>query len=452
MKKLLALLFTFFLSVNLCLAKAPDIDKIIENSKVAKNSTISISVKNVSDSRIIYEKNSHKLLHPASCLKLLTIMPCIKYLGQDYRFKTLIYKDSSNNVYVKLGANPYLTSQQLKSLVNLLKQSGVSSIPNLYIDADIIDSIEWGVGWMWDDDTNRLAPKYSAYNLDRNLMKIKVSPTEKGKPVKFNVLNSSNEVITNYARTGDENNIGVARFTWNSPNMLYLYGTLNKETVIEVPINNPKNYFLSELKKHLDNADIDYDRNNIQAKKVPEKDITLVAQITTPLDSAVKDILLYSNNMMIETIFKLAAGQYSKAQGSTAEAIDMFDEYYKEIVKDKKSYQVVDASGFSRNNLITTDFITDALIFNKSKEDFEYIKSKMATPTKGTLAKRLPDLKDNVYAKTGSLTGISGLSGYITTQNGENYVFSILIQNFLDDINDVKAFEDEIVQLIYNNL
>ena len=58
-------------------------------------------------------------------------------------------------------------------------------------------------------------------------------------------------------------------------------------------------------------------------------------------------------------IFKSAGGHYTKGQGSTQKAVDMFNNYYSDIKSDKPI--IVDACGISRNDLITADWATSAL-------------------------------------------------------------------------------------------
>ena len=74
----------------------------------------------------------------------------------------------------------------------------------------------------------------------------------------------------------------------------------------------------------------------------------------------------------------------------------------------------------------------------------------MATPGVGTLKNRLLDYKDTnqIYAKTGTLSGISGICGYIKANNETTYAFSILIQNYTQDSSEAKALEDEIIKTI----
>ena len=450
MKKILLIIICFIFNITAAFgARHFDnpFDEIIENSVLKDSATISVSIKTADNGKLIYEKDSQKLLHPASTLKLLTIMPEMNVLTDTYLFKTQIYYDDEKNVYIKLGADPYFFSEDLKAMLFKLKEKGIFPINTLYIDSSIIDGIEWGVGWMWDDDTNRLMQKYSAYNLDQNLIKIQIEPTKEDEPAKISSSNSATTTIMNYVKTSpDKTDVGTCRFNWVSPNLLYIQGTVSKPVVLEVPVSSPQAYFLTELKKHLKNIGISYGK--IQYEQLPEGKLLLTEKVSG-IERAMIDILQNSRNFIAETTFKIAAQKETNTQGSTVLGVKMFNDYYKNIIqKDESRVSIVDASGVSRNNLITTDFMTDALIYIMPKNNFQLVKAKMATPGIGTMQNRLLEYKDNVWAKTGTLSGVSGLAGYVKAQNGKDYVFSILIQNFTQDIKYAKALEDEIVKKI----
>ena len=452
LKLLIIFLFIVF-SVNNAFAAKDNIgdkfDKIIEKSSLNTNATIAVSIKKTDRGSVVYERNSNKLLHPASTLKMVTIMPELNALGDKYLFKTQIYYDNDKNVYIKLGADPYLTSNDLKAMLFKLKENGIFPIKNIYIDSTIIDGIEWGVGWMWDDDTNRLIPKYSAYNLDQNLIKIQITPTTEGENAKISSANSATTTIMNYVKTSAEKtDVGTARFDWVSPNILYLQGTVSQTVTLEVPVSNPQAYFLNEMKKHLKNIGISYEK--IQYQPLPEGKIMLTEKVSG-IERALSDILQNSKNFVAETTLKVAAQKKTGHQGSTITGIEMVNDYYKNILQgNNKVIEIVDASGVSRNNLLTANFLTDVLIYITSKENFELVKSKMATPGVGTLKNRLLEYKDsdNIRAKTGTLSGISGICGYIKANNENTYAFSILIQNFTQDPSEAKKLEDEIIKAI----
>ena len=83
-------------------------------------------------------------------------------------------------------------------------------------------------------------------------------------------------------------------------------------------------------------------------------------------------------------------------------------------------------------------------------DDFKTIKEFMAQPGDGKLKDRLHELRGNAWLKTGSLANVSSLSGYVASQDGNTYAVSIITQNFKEDAKTIKAFEDEIIKLIYS--
>ena len=68
----------------------------------------------------------------------------------------------------------------------------------------------------------------------------------------------------------------------------------------------------------------------------------------------------------------------------------------------------------------------------------------------GTLKKRLKNTsaQNNVHAKTGTLNGVSNLSGYVTTKNGHLVAFSIMIQNFVKEYSIARNFQNKICELL----
>lgn len=152
MKKLLCLIGIFLLSGFCSLGFGADsFNKVISNSDIPKDN-ISVSVKNAQTGSVLYELNADKLVPPASTQKLVTLAAAADTLGPDYQFQTSIYKSTNNDLYIKLGADPYLSSNDLKTLLTAAKEKKVIAPKNIYIDASILDNADWGEGWQWDDD------------------------------------------------------------------------------------------------------------------------------------------------------------------------------------------------------------------------------------------------------------------------------------------------------------
>ena len=117
---------------------------------------------------------------------------------------------------------------------------------------------------------------------------------------------------------------------------------------------------------------------------------------------------------------------------------------------DVDSIVLVDGSGVSRNNLISVDWMTKALNKLYKQSDFEKFRDNMAQSGDGTLSNRLFEMRGDAWLKTGSLSNVSGIIGYVKSQDGSMYSVAILLQNFIDEQEKIKKFEDEIIRIIYN--
>lgn len=442
MKKLLTLLLILLFcgSVNAKAVKR-DFSGVINESGVEKNA-IAISIKDLNTGKPVYELNEKILMHPASVQKVLTLLPAVETLGEGYEFTTTIYKRENDSYLVKLGADPYLTSNDLKKLANNINLE----TKRIYIDDSVLEKKDWGEGWQWDDDMNILMPHFNSYNLDKNLIKITVMPTEKGKSA--TIINPSKYplVFFNHVVTGDENSVKATRDNSVSANTLLLEGTVNKPVTIYIPTNNLKRYFDIKLTNALADKKVYLKENFISAKQI-ESDKEL-DKISHPLSIAIDDILKNSNNMVSETVSKLAGGKAYNDRGTDIYGIKLFNKYCEKLGLDSSKIRLTDASGVSKNNLISTDFISEYLVKNKDNKVLEH----MAKPGDGTLTHRMLPIKENLRAKTGTLSDTSSIAGFLTTKKGNKYAFAIIINDTSSTISDMKTLEDYLIREAYLRL
>lgn len=448
MKKLLTILGLLAVLIDGSVAFAANgIDKAISKSTV-KRGTISVSVKNLSTGEVVYDLNSDKLVPPASTQKLVTLAAALDTLGTDYAFKTSLYKNVNNELYLKLGADPFLTSKNLDTLMAEAKKKKIVEPKNIYIDDYILDSVEWGEGWQWDDELNPLMTKFGSYNLDGNLLSIVVMPTASDAPAKIYPKKFYPLTFMNMVTTGSANNIEVEKTAVSLPDMLTVKGTVSKPETFEIPVNNLKRYFRLRLEETVNNNKLEYYGNYMQ-KKTPDKDVYLVYEISHPMQMAVDAVLERSNNLVTETVFKLAGGKFVNNTGSTDAALKMFQAYCEKLNLDTNDIKLVDGSGVSKNNLMSADFMTDFLLAISKHEQFINYKNAMATPGEGTLKDRMLYFNGNLKAKTGTLSDISSIAGYITSQSGNNYAFDIMINDAKTSNADKKMLEEYIIRAIY---
>ena len=445
MKKIIILILSLLTSG--VFAFADSIDTVIKKSEISKNSTVSVSLRKLNDGNVIFEKESNKLLNPASTLKAFTLPVIYKNLGDNYLYKTQIYK-VGNNAYIKLSADPLFNSKMLKSLINSLKDANLRNPEKIYIDDTVTDDIEYGTGWMWDDDVNPYMPKYSRYNLNGNVYTLTLEPTNDNKTINIKTPHEYNVFVINRLKYGIKNNINITRNFWEGSEKITLTGTINTKTEVKIPTLNQKRYFLSLLQDIMNYSGVNY-YGSFDSKKIPAEAV-LIKETTTPISNLYPLVAQNSNNLVAEILFKTAGGKFMNTRATTYGAIQAFKNYYNSIGVETDEIIIVDGSGVSRNDLLTTDWMTNALYkINKNDKTFNY-KEKLNVPNKGTLTNRLFELRDYLWAKTGTLANTSGITGYITTKNGNDYAFAILIQYTNKPESAAKKLEDEIITTIYN--
>lgn len=427
------------------------INSAINKASISKTADISVSFRDVKTGKNVYEFNANKPMNPASTQKLVTLIPSMATLGENYEFKTQLYVNKKNgNIYLRVGADPYLTTEDLKNMLAKLKNYKIYSAKAFFVDDSITDSNDWGEGWQWDDDMNPLMPKFGAYNLDKNLIGVTVSPTTSGAPAEIETDVFYPVAFMNNIITGAANNIKLERKNYISPDVINASGTVATETTIQVPINYPRRYFVLRLKEILRNEQFAY-YGEFGRVKLP-RGLMRISEVKHPISDAENDILKHSNNMIAETVFKVAGGKYAGGEGSAQNSIDMLNDYYTKQGISTENIRIVDGSGVSKNNMLTSNFMTQVLAMEANTPEFEAFENHMATPGEGTLTDRMLYFKGKMHAKTGTLSNVSAISGYLTTKNGKKYAFSIMVTDAKSKSADKKAFEEYVLRNAYEAL
>ena len=442
MKKLLTIFLAMLMmsSVNAKAVKR-DFSGVINESGVEKNA-IAISIKDLNSGKSVYELNEKILMHPASVQKVLTLPAAVDTLGEDYEFTTQIYSRGDESYVIKLGADPYLTSSDLKKLANNI---GLET-KRVYIDDSILEKKDWGEGWQWDDDMNVLMPRFNSYNLDKNLLKLTIMPANDGKNTM--IINPSKYplVFFNHVTVGNKNDVKISRDNSVSANTLILDGTVSSPVIVYIPTNNLKRYFDVKLTNVLEDKKV-YLKENFKPSVVNTSDKNL-DKITHPLSLAVDDVLKNSNNMVSETVAKLAGGKAYNDRGTDIYGIKVFNSYCEKLGLDTSKIRITDASGVSKNNLVTADFVSEYLVKNKNNKTLE----SLPTPGEGTLTHRMLPIKNNLRAKTGTLSDVSSIAGYLTTKSGNKYAFCIIVNDPTSTNADKKTLEDYLIREAYLRL
>jgi D-alanyl-D-alanine carboxypeptidase/D-alanyl-D-alanine-endopeptidase (penicillin-binding protein 4) len=449
MRKILGLLIG--LAFSLTSVFADTLPKTITNLKINK-SALSVSVKSVNDGTILYALNSKTPMLPASTLKLVTTFASLDTLGSDYTYSTSLFKSTNNDLYLKLSGDPLLKTADLEKMIDVAKSKEI--VPKtFYIDNTAFDKVEWGEGWQWDDALNPLMPKFSIFNLNGNMFRIEVSPTKNGSPAQIAIKPFYPVTIVNMVNTDYSNpaNVKVERNLELAQNALNLTGTVSKNIVVKtLPVPNPKINFVLSLEEVIRNKKLEY-YSPIAYAKLPDKNVYLVETVEHSVENLVPKILKNSDNLVAETLFKSAGAKFANSQGNITNSLSMLNTYLDKLKFSHDDIKIVDGSGVSKNNLMTSDYMTNFLIYLSKDENFENYLKMLPTAGEGTLKDRMLYFKDNLRAKTGTLSDTSAIAGYIVSRKGNMYSFDIMINDAKTTTSDKKNIEEQILRSIYAN-
>ena len=432
-----------FLSVLICFfivasVSANEINKRVKEISLGMGSTFSAYVVDFNTKKVIYKKNEDKYLNTASIIKPLTFGVAYKVLGSDYEFKTSLYLDNNNDVYIKLGADVLLSQNDLNNLLSNLKNIKFNKI---YIDDSIFVYEQYPSSWL-DEDKWPNQRMISPYIIDGNYTDIAINRSSLAKKVDIIQNNDYKIPFINELKIGDKQDINILRLYGENSHIVNLQGTVVEDKVIKLPVLKPEINFNIKVNKALEKNKILY-QNVIFSKQMP-KDAKEIAFVSHNIKDVSRIILYNSDNFASEVVFRVAGSKYFNKSATLDDSIKMFREIYKEYLTDEDI--LADASGVSRQNMFCSKTI--AKILTKLFEDEEY-RNLLPTSNQGTLSERLTFLKDNLRAKTGTLREFSSFCGIFKTRQDRQVVFVFITQ----DSNKRKAlltnFENTLVGTIY---
>ncbi|MCF0197667.1 MAG: D-alanyl-D-alanine carboxypeptidase/D-alanyl-D-alanine-endopeptidase, partial [Bacteroidaceae bacterium] len=171
--------------------------------------------------------------------------------------------------------------------------------------------------------------------------------------------------------------------------------------------------------------------------------LTLAHPVVRLLEPMMKE----SDNVLAECLFYQLAFQSGKKGAGRKQATTYVDRILERLNVPARSWQVADGSGLSLYNYLTPETLVSLLNYAYQQPNI-YNTLSMVLPiagVDGTLKKRLLDspAMGNVRAKTGSVTGISSLSGYATGGNGHVLSFCIINQG-VERTAEGRAFQDKV--------
>ncbi|QCR32901.1 D-alanyl-D-alanine carboxypeptidase/D-alanyl-D-alanine-endopeptidase [Lysinibacillus sp. SGAir0095] len=419
------------------------------------NTNISVSLREIESGELLYMKNGDAAMKPASTLKLLTASASLEMLGPDYRFQTKLYIDGkvkrkvlNGDIYIQGGGDPTLQKKDFTFMASVLKHYGIVQINgNIYGDDSLFMGDELTPGISVEDESYYFAARTSALTMspdndyDAGTIIIHVNAAKVGeRPSLSAEPGTSGMIINNQALTvGKEQKNTIEILRQNGTNEITITGNIPYSTNFKdwVTLNDPTINTLEAIKESFEESGLAFSNHTkIDRGNVPKDAKSIYTKHSLPLKSLMYPFLKLSNNSMAD-IFVKTMGREFNGKGDTIEGLNALREYGISIGLNMENWSFEDGSGMSHANKVSANELS--LLLTKIGEIPSYNILHSSLPIGGqtdriiggSLKNRFNEeqYKNRVIAKTGHISGVYTLAGYVKANSGRTFAFAIMTQN-----------------------
>lgn len=490
------------LCLALCLALpasgaglAESIQKLIDASPAARTAFWGIQIVDLSNGKTLYELNPDHYFVPASNVKLFTTALALTRLGPDYTFQTRVVADAAPDQQGRLAGNlrlvgggdpnlsarpiPYrvgpITGNPLAAIEDLAGQLAASGIRS--VAGDIVGDDSWYVwqpyatGWAIDDPQSDDGPPISALTVADNVLTLSVHPGAAVGDVAALTLNPPSEFyrIENRVRTtagGGERRIHFERIPGSREALLW--GTIplkDRGQDLLISVEDPGEFAAQALRHALESRGVTVKggarSEHLSPDRLPDltqapapeptAGVELARRVSPRLIEDLRVTAKVSQNLHAELLLR-AVGRARRNVGSFEAGMAEMKTFLADVGVEPTGYSLLDGSGLSRLDLITPATAIKLLrfMYDSPLRD-PWLSILPVGGQDGTLSNRFggTPAAGRVYAKTGSLSHVSALSGYMQRDNGSWVAFSILVNNYGGrGVAEVRGVMDRICNLI----
>jgi serine-type D-Ala-D-Ala carboxypeptidase/endopeptidase (penicillin-binding protein 4) len=433
------------------------IDRLLDDPRL-EGAMASVVVRDAATGDTLYERNPDQRLNPASNAKLFTSAAAMETLGSDFRYTTEVLTDArtagdslKGDLYLRGSGDPTMLAEHYAHLAAQVKAAGITEIKgDVIADDNYFDEVPLGRGWAWDDEPYYYSAATSALTVapnedyDSGTVIVQSGPgAAVGEPARIGLVPQTGAVeIVNRATTaaaGSDNTISIER--QHASDRVLVTGSvpLDDETSLEwVTVADPTTYAVDVFRRALEAEGIAVKGRTVPEGSTPEGSRVLASHESMTLAELLIPFMKLSNNMHAEALVK-TMGAEAGGEGSWPAGLDVVERYLTGRGIDVDDLRISDGSGLSRFDIVSTDDISDMLVGVRDEPWFDgwYASLPVAgVPERfvgGTLRNRMRNTaaSGNLRGKTGSLTSVTALSGYVTNADGRELTFSMVSNNYL---------------------
>ncbi|HGY91301.1 MAG TPA: D-alanyl-D-alanine carboxypeptidase/D-alanyl-D-alanine-endopeptidase [Planctomycetes bacterium] len=431
-----------------------------------KKSQKTVAILDPGNGRYLFKFEPTRTLVPASNEKLITAAALVGLRGPDFELETTVFstapmKDGvlSGDLVIRGGGDPTFSKNfneegalaALRPLVDALKSKGLKRLEGrVLVDDSLFVGKRTGPVWPKDDLWRTWMVEVTALPFNDNRIDL-VCDLQGGKPrVRFDPDVGYGQIVNRLApaRSAKEHKIIFSR-----PADKDVFTVSGKLWAPKKPFRDDANvhdgalYFAAAFIKALEMGGVQVDGGFGRLERPLPKDKKHVLYVwRTPLSVCLPVMLKKSQNLYAEIFFRHIA-LASKKEPSFLGAATATREYLRKAGVLEPFTRIADGSGLSRANLISARQLARVLAMVHRSEHGQWFKDALAHPGEsGTLRRRMKGLEGRVAAKTGTLSRISALSGYVKTKSGRWLVFAGLYND--GPVAKFRHVQDEICHIL----
>ena len=454
--------------------------------------------------KIIFERDADKAFMPASNMKLYTSSSSLDFFGPEFKIKTsvyaakpvkagrvngdlILYGRGDPNLSPRFDSNdperysdfkPADKITAIERLADQLKATGVKTVTgNLVGDDSYFADDLIGPGWEWDDLQFYYGAEVSALTVNDNCVSFTVTPGKKvgDKPtITVQPQTEYVKIVNNATTTAN----GAARVGVNRPlnsNTIEFFGSMPRtrdKFEVNIAIHDPAAFAATLLKEALARRSIRVLGKVVRAdavarvaKPFDESKLTELASVESqPMAELLKVVNKQSQNLHTELLLrqlgaaavKEAGGiheldEYGRPKPTIARGNEARRQFLQKAGADVSPLSLRDGSGLARQDLVTPRATVRLLEFMLTHPHANIFRDSLVVAgTDGTLERRMRDTAamGNFRGKTGTLSYVNALSGYVTTKRGHVVILSSMGNNYTGPGRDVTAVLDQICVML----
>lgn len=446
---------------------------------VEAGATVSVRIVDArTGEELLATPNAADAFTPASNLKLVTSATALDLYGPDYELTTTLAR-LGDDLWVIGSGDPALGDPKLAERdgrtpmsvldgwADALKKHGVTNIAGDIVVCDpVFDDELTHPTWHSGNLLHWYGAPVAGVSFNDNCVDFTFTPGAKGKPAKVETLPPAGgfvvegTVVTDAQTHNPKLDKKPATPGAADEPVFVVGGSITKRYgPSSKPVNDPRRFLGETLRAVLVRHGITVaGRVRVTTDDAPAvPDDAVIATHVTPLTDVLGRVDTNSQNMMAEALAKLNGLAHNRthgvehARGSWGSGHLAAVAFLKDAGIDTTVLVAADGSGLSHENRVSARLLSDLLLHMLLEHEHgeHFVNAMAISGVRGSVRSRMKEIKGRVYAKTGTISGVSALSGYVFARNGHVAVFSILHNHVDGSQGPYRKQQDAAVLALY---